>query len=746
MIKKIILALVCLLAPLGLRAQNVVVSGNVKDVGVANATGSNTFVRFTLIGYGPTIPRVITSNVIANPVKDFHPDSSGNIHGLLQGNETITPAGTNYQVCIFYQGTQFRCATYNITGLTFDLPTAVPITSPPPSTQLIYGAKTYLFTQSFPALTWVIPHHFGDKNVIVQCTDFATRPHVLYPDSVALTDNNTVTVIFTTAQSGTCLVMSGGSATFTTTVGDAVIKNPNAAQTLNGQDFNVTGKLNATGGGVLSGGFTVACISNLNSVLVVGGACANYWGGGNLGAQINTAIAALPATGGTIRVLQGAYTVPLGTIVLSKPVKLVGDSRTSTVLNFTGTSGIGILVNYVSTGSGDYRDWSDGIDGLQMLGPGGLNGGAGNAGIGIQIADGSHVPIGVRVDNTLVAGFAIGLNWGNALSWGARIAHSTLIDNSQNFVFNPGSGNGTENVTFEHTVFGHAFDAMVPNSVQITGSAVPEIYFNECSFDGDQVSVSVGAVHFINSHHENPTANTTNPYLVITGGTVSMIGPRFAQDFGSGSVPSAFVSISGGMVSISDWLATSNTTMSTVFAISGSTNVYLAHPLGHAGITNEMTNSSTGNVLTFPNANAQIADSINGISVFATEAKGIDVLRMKVNNGTPYSGADAAIVPSAGFGSTAAVSAAVGYDQGFSFSVTSGGSGISANPTVTITFKDGTWTNPPQFIVSRNDAATPAPTTAYVTWTTTATTLTITFNGTPTSGQVYNFVALAMGN
>jgi hypothetical protein len=470
------------------------------------------------------------------------------------------------------------------------------------------------------------------------------------------------------------------------------------------------------------------------------------WSGANAGAWINSAIADCPATGGTVRIAAGAYTIPLDTIIMSKPVRLVGDSRTSTLLTFTGASGTAILINYVSTGNGDYRDWSDGIDRLQILGPGGLNGGVNNAGVGIQIGDSTHIPIGVKIENTLVAGFTTGLTWGNALAWGAHIGHSNFINNTKNFVFNPGGGDGTENLSFDHTVFSDTSNGMVANSVQITGSAVPEIYFNECSFDGAQVVVNIGAVHFVNCHHENPAGNTTNPYVSITGGTVSMLGPRFAQDSTLGSVPTSFVAISGGTVGVSDWLASSAKTMPTVFNISGVTNVYLGVPLGKSGVTTDVTNASSGNVLSFPNANAQITHTINGLTVFATESKGINVLRLKVNAGTAYSGADPAIVPSAGFGKAATVSAATGFDQGFSFSVTAGGTGIAPNATITITFKDGSWTTAPQFQVTRNDTATPSVASAYLTWTTTATTLTITFNGTPTSGQVYKFVCLGMGN
>jgi hypothetical protein len=50
--------LLCLCAALGAHGQ-VVVSGSLKDAGVANVTGSNTWVRFTLVGLGDNIPKAI---------------------------------------------------------------------------------------------------------------------------------------------------------------------------------------------------------------------------------------------------------------------------------------------------------------------------------------------------------------------------------------------------------------------------------------------------------------------------------------------------------------------------------------------------------------------------------------------------------------------------------------------------------------------------------------------------------------
>jgi hypothetical protein len=104
--------------------------------------------------------------------------------------------------------------------------------------------------------------------------------------------------------------------------------------------------------------------------------------------------------------------------------------------------------------------------------------------------------------------------------------------------------------------------------------------------------------------------------------------------------------------------------------------------------------------------------------------------RIVVNRGTALTSAKFAL--SAGWGSTASVGSIVGTDSLFSFIVTAGGTGLATNPSVTITFADGTWTNPPICVFANG------PTTgANPTWITlsssdiTSTTLKITANITP---------------
>jgi hypothetical protein len=91
---------------------------------------------------------------------------------------------------------------------------------------------------------------------------------------------------------------------------------------------------------------------------------------------------------------------------------------------------------------------------------------------------------------------------------------------------------------------------------------------------------------------------------------------------------------------------------------------------------------------------------------------------------------------SASWGSTATVDTISGWDPAGKFRVNSAGVGQAANPTVTLTFTDGSFGVAPRAVVSRNGGNQPA---VLPTWTTSSTTLVITFPGTPVAGESYDF-------
>lgn len=116
--------------------------------------------------------------------------------------------------------------------------------------------------------------------------------------------------------------------------------------------------------------------------------------------------------------------------------------------------------------------------------------------------------------------------------------------------------------------------------------------------------------------------------------------------------------------------------------------------------------------------------------------------RLTVNTGTAIVAGDFTL--SAGFGTTRSIASITTgtRDMRGLFSVSSSGTGQAANPTITLTFKDGTFPAAPFAMVSRNGGSQP---TVQTTWQTTATTLVITFVGTPVAGDTFGYSYMVMG-
>lgn len=111
------------------------VSGNISNIlGVAVASGT---VRFTLTNLGSgLIPMVLGTNLIVPLSTDVVVSSGGAFSVQLQGNDTITPAGTLYQVNFYAPAGAVVSILYSITGSVFNLNTAAPVTTVPP---IVYG-------------------------------------------------------------------------------------------------------------------------------------------------------------------------------------------------------------------------------------------------------------------------------------------------------------------------------------------------------------------------------------------------------------------------------------------------------------------------------------------------------------------------------------------------------------------------------------------------------------------------------
>lgn len=130
--------------------------------------------------------------------------------------------------------------------------------------------------------------------------------------------------------------------------------------------------------------------------------------------------------------------------------------------------------------------------------------------------------------------------------------------------------------------------------------------------------------------------------------------------------------------------------------------------------------------------------TVTGTKTFATAVK---TVRLSTTGGTALATTDFAI--SSGWGTGRSVTATTGTDSKGTVTVRSGTTN-SANPTVILTFKDGTWTTAP-FAVAKLVAPTDSLMTPIVE-TTNATTMTLTLYGTPEEGVDYTFKFIVVGN
>lgn len=107
--------------------------------------------------------------------------------------------------------------------------------------------------------------------------------------------------------------------------------------------------------------------------------------------------------------------------------------------------------------------------------------------------------------------------------------------------------------------------------------------------------------------------------------------------------------------------------------------------------------------------------------------------RPPVHQSSPIAAADITI--SAGWGATATKGVVAGSsDLCGAVQVTAGGAGLAANPTITLTFKDGAFPVAPIPVLSR--AGTGQPTLQF-NWTSGTTALVMTLIGTPAGGEIF---------
>ena len=182
---------------------------------------------------------------------------------------------------------------------------------------------------------------------------------------------------------------------------------------------------------------TTANITNMNGILN-----ATDFPGADIGAQVNAAIATLPASGGEVYIPAGTYTQTT-TILLPRTVKLHGASGFSTQLNYTPTTGWAVIMADASAAAafspqGALEDLSlvsssmshangaiyiGGTDGATPIGGTASPSSAVNP--STNFGDNTNINR-VRIMETGVSGaFGVGIQWGNN-AWSTNIFECTV--------------------------------------------------------------------------------------------------------------------------------------------------------------------------------------------------------------------------------------------------------------------------------------------------------------------------------
>jgi len=289
-----------------------------------------------------------------------------------------------------------------------------------------------------------------------------------------------------------------------------------------------------------SGGVGADWCSQANSVdATIGSAPGKIIIDGNVASL--TCAAVLTQSGPRIYEIQGlTLSAPLGDLVFTKPSLIDGLNRANTIINITGASGVAFTANWDSSTGGSYLDWYSGIQNLQLIGPGGLNG-SGNAGTAIQVGGSNNGTIGVHVRNMIIAGFTLGETWAQSASWGTDTDNVAFFSDT----VGPNINQAIEAAKFKDVVCGSIGAAYQTGCFQITANAL-NIQIDNLEMDAGQFTMSAGNVYCHKCHFENVATSPTVAYVIITGGNFTGSSDDFLLNGVAANNIPEFVDVNGG--------------------------------------------------------------------------------------------------------------------------------------------------------------------------------------------------------
>jgi hypothetical protein len=293
---------------------------------------------------------------------------------------------------------------------------------------------------------------------------------------------------------------------------------------------------------------------------------ADQFPGTDIGARINNAYAACPASGCHIKVPAGSYSFTTPIVLSSGPIAFGNPGRPAwlecdagtTILTYTPSSGTAVTLDY----GGDNVTPIDsvarpGIFGCVLRGPGGTQATLGQWGTTIGVADGPNLYAQNIIDGVTIQGFNVGYQYNYSGSFENVLEHSNVGFNNIG-IFITNGANSTENnrIVFNNisdNIYGVEFGSMVGggdwyidhNSFDTNGcitvsSVCPSPPMGAALFIANATNCggSCGSqylhVAFNENHIEDNLGGVFQDMLQISGGLVDIVGDTFAIDNATG--------------------------------------------------------------------------------------------------------------------------------------------------------------------------------------------------------------------
>jgi hypothetical protein len=484
-------------------------------------------VQLTLVNFGTLIPSVANTAILAQQVYTAQADSSGVGSITFWGNYQLNAPNSYYQISVFgvdasgelQTGASSTSAYQFTTSGTLDLSNIVPLNYFAGVPLPVYPTSGVILTNP-PASQTIHTYPLALPGIVSASANAASTGFIRMAESDTITWHNAgspsgdfplgINSLGQLTFNGVPVAMPGVDNAFTgnnSFSGSSTFSGPIAS----------TGTNSFTG----SSAFNVITVASLSATSFEGVQYADQFAGADIGAQVNAAMAALGATGGTVYIPAGAYNFST-TIDIVTNVQLVGAGSCATMLYYTGTTTALIL----HIAGPPYDPYMNGLlRGFTITGYGNTN----NHKRGIWHID----TIGTTYDDLVVSHFNEvgdqGICFDNQALFSERISlrKLSILDNTIGFVFqNSNSGDPGASNSFGYHRWSEVHFQVNAGQYGIFCNGTNQgllIYNGNIGFSAnvaDQtgtVMALVGAAEMINCEFSIFAETTTNPETVATG-------------------------------------------------------------------------------------------------------------------------------------------------------------------------------------------------------------------------------------